>query len=140
MRIVHCAAVVLVALLALAAPGVAADPRLRVASRASGDVDASPRGVPLAERLEQIRARVQAAASYPALAQLRRLEGTPVVGFEVAADGAARAVEVASSSGFPLLDRAAARAVRDAGPLPWVYGRVEVPVRFELSARTQAGD
>jgi TonB family protein len=129
------AVVLLCASLALAPPRAAADPPLRVASRAGGDVDASPRGVPLATRLEEIRVRVQAAASYPALAQLRRVEGTSIVGFEIAPDGAPRAIEVAASSGSPILDRAAARAVADAGRLPWVYGRLEIPVRFELAAQ-----
>lgn len=123
-----------VAVLAAAAPALA-DPAGPVARRAGGDIDAMPRGVPLADRIEEIRVRVQAAASYPALAQMRRLEGTSVVGFEIAPDGAARAIDVAAASGFPVLDRAAVQAVTDAGRLPFVYGRLEIPVRFELSAR-----
>ncbi len=50
-------------------------------------------------------------------------------------DGTARDVVVHRSSGKPSLDRAATRAVAAAVPLPWVYGRLEVPVRFELSER-----
>jgi protein TonB len=122
------------------APPAGADPPTRLASRPSDGIDAAPRGVPLADRIEQIRARVQAAASYPALAQVRRVEGTSVVGFEIAPDGAPRAIEVAATSGFPILDRAATRAVADAGRLPWVYGRLEIPVRFELAARSGPND
>jgi protein TonB len=92
------------------------------------------------ERLAIIAKRVQAAATYPALAQLRRIEGTSVVAFEIAANGAAREVAVATSSGSPQLDRAAERAVLDAGSLPWVYGRLEVPVRFELTRRSATSE
>jgi len=94
------------------------------------------RGRSVEERLAIIAKRVQAAATYPPLAQLRRVEGTSVVAFEIAANGAAREVAVATSSGSPQLDRAAERAVLDAGALPWVYGRLEVPVRFELTRRS----
>lgn len=52
--------------------------------------------------------------------------------FEVGRDGAAQAVRVFATSGKPSLDRAALRAVNAAAPLPWVYGSLEVPVRFAL--------
>jgi Meckel syndrome type 1 protein len=120
--------------LALASPAAYADPA-QVARRSTDGVDAVTRGPSVDERLAIIAKRVQAAATYPALAQVRRVQGTSVVVFEIGADGAARDVAVATSSGSPQLDRAAERAVRDAGALPWVYGRLEVPVRFELSQR-----
>lgn len=125
-------ACVLVAL--LGAGGGGADPSA-VHARATDGIDASTRGPSVDERLAIIQKRVQAAATYPALAQLRRVEGTSLVAFEIDAAGLARGVAVAASSGSPQLDRAAARAVRDAGTLPWVYGRLEVPVRFELAER-----
>ena len=119
----------LVALLALLAGGVArADP-------ATDGVDAVTHGPSVDERLAAIAKRVQAAASYPPLAQLRRVEGTSLVAFEIGTDGNAKDVAIAASSGSPQLDRAASQAVRDAGRLPWVYGRLEVPVRFELARR-----
>jgi outer membrane biosynthesis protein TonB len=31
-----------------------------------------------------------------------------------------------------VLDRAALRVAARAGPLPWVYGTIEVPIRFAL--------
>jgi TonB family protein len=125
----------LAGILALLWAGAArADPS-QVAHRSTDGVDAVTRGPSVEERLAIIQQRVQAAASYPALAQLRRVEGTSLAAFEIGADGRARGVEIATPSGSPQLDRAASQAVRDAGRLPWVYGRLEVPVRFELARR-----
>jgi TonB family protein len=120
---------------ALAAGVARADPPAVEARRAPDDIDVRTHGPSIDERLAVIHERVQAAATYPALAQVRRLEGTSVVAFEIDAMGRARGVGIASSSGTPQLDRAATQAVRDAGKLPWVYGRLEVPVRFELTRR-----
>jgi protein TonB len=71
---------------------------------------------------------------YPPLARRRGTQGTTRLAFEIGADGRARGVAVAQSSGFALLDRAALRAVHEADQLPYVYGRLEVPVRFELAS------
>jgi protein TonB len=97
--------------------------------------DAVPVGPSVDERLAEIRRRIQAALVYPPLARLQRVEGTALVRFEIGRDGAAREVRVFRTSGKPSLDRAATRAVAAAAPLPWVYGRLEVPVRFALEER-----
>jgi len=97
--------------------------------------DAVPSGPSVAERLEEIRRRIQAALVYPPLARLQRVEGEALLHFEVDRDGAPRELRVFRTSGKPSLDRAALRAVVAAAPLPWVYGRLEVPVRFELEER-----
>jgi TonB family protein len=97
--------------------------------------DAVPRGPQLDERLRRIRARIQAALVYPPLARLRELEGVAKVRFAIAADGRPQDLSVAGSTGHAILDRAALAAVEAAAPLPWVYGLLEVPVRFEFSAR-----
>ena len=94
-----------------------------------------PQGPRLEDRLLLIRERIQAALVYPPLARLRRLEGVALVRFAIAADGRPRELAVAGSTGHAILDRAALAAVEAAAPLPWVYGRLEVPVRFELSRR-----
>ena len=92
-------------------------------------------GPTLEARLRAIQERVQASLVSPPLARMRRTEGTALLAFAIGADGHAKQVAVARSSGFPVLDRAAARAVRAAEPLPYVYGRLEIPVRFELEPR-----
>jgi TonB family protein len=135
LRVLGLATAALVAV--AAARGAGADPAALppVAARRPADDDVSPRGPTLEARLRAIQERVQAALVYPPLARMRRTEGVALLGFAIGADGRAKQVAVARSSGFAVLDRAAERAVRAAEPLPYVYGRLEIPVRFELEAR-----
>jgi TonB family protein len=95
-------------------------------------VDALPHGPTVDERLEEIRRRLQAALYYPPIARQLGLEGVAWVRFEIDREGTAHDVAVARSSGQPVLDRAARATVDRAGRLPWVYGRIEVPIRFSL--------
>jgi len=87
---------------------------------------------PLDERLGEIHRRVQAAARYPLEARMQAESGEAWVAFMITPDGMPLGVTTSRSSGSPVLDRAAEEAVRRAGRLPLVYGRVRVPVRFEL--------
>jgi len=114
----------------LLAPGAGADPD--AAERARGVDAAPPPGPSVETRLAEIQRRVQDALVYPRAAQRRELEGEAQVEFVLGADGRAREVRTRASSGSTLLDRAAERAVKDAGALPYVYGRLVVPVRFAL--------
>lgn len=99
-------------------------------------VDAAPPPGPSVDtRLREIQRRVQAALVYPPAAERRGVEGETQVEFVVGADGLARDVRTRASSGSPVLDHAAERAVRDAGALPYVYGVLVVPVRFAIDAR-----
>lgn len=121
--------------LALVASGAGAEePDWSVALAPNRDL--APTGPSLPERLETIRRRVQQALVYPPLARWRAETGEAVVRFEIDAAGEARGVEVVAGSGHAALDRAAARAVVEAAPLPRVVGPLEIPVRFELSARS----
>jgi TonB family protein len=118
------AAALAVALAAAADPDVgAAPPRHQ---------DLAPAGAPLASRLAEIQRRVQDAVRYPELARARGIAGEARVAFEIGSDGRAIGLAVVESSGSLALDRAAEQAVRDAGELPHVAGRVNVPVRFAL--------
>ena len=128
-------AALLVAGLALAAApaaGQLADVRAEARSPA---VDLAPTGPSVEARLAEIRRRIEAALVYPPLARWQDQQGDALVRFEIGPDGRARDVRVARSSGEPLLDDAAARAVIAAGVLPRVYGPLEVPVSFELARR-----
>jgi protein TonB len=100
-----------------------------------GFVDAIPRGPSVAERLELIRRRLQAALVYPPHARSRGIEGVTTIEFEIDPAGRAAEVRTTGSSGSELLDRAAERCAVDAGPLPRVLGRLEVPIRFALAPR-----
>jgi TonB family protein len=95
-------------------------------------VDVLPLAPSPHERLDEIRRRVQAAVTYPARARELGLEGTARIQFEIGADGRAREVATVESSGHALLDRAAEQGAIDAGRLPRLYGRIRIPVRFEL--------
>ena len=97
--------------------------------------DALPPGPSLAERLEEIRTRVQEAVVYPPEARSRGVTGVTRIRFEIAADGHAEKIRTVATSGSALLDGAAEQGAADAGALPQVYGRVEVPIRFELLRR-----
>ncbi len=112
---------------AAAEPDVAAPPPRRAEDAPSG-------GVPFDDRLAEIRRRIQGALVYPPLARAREVEGESEVAFEIGPGGTPAAIRVERSSGSALLDAAAARAVRDAAPLPPVLGRLRVPVRFALDA------
>lgn len=98
-------------------------------------VDAAPPRPTAEQRLLEIRRRIQAVLVYPSLARSAALEGTALVRFDIENDGTPSDVVLYRSSGRPSLDRAAVRAVTASAPLPWVYGRLEVPVRFALESR-----
>jgi protein TonB len=112
------------ALAALAAP-------LR-ADAPPGEVDLAPTPPSVAERLERIRERVQAAVVYPQAARERGIEGVARVQFRVDPRGRAAEIVTVESSGWRLLDAAAEQAARDATELPQIYGFVRIPVRFAL--------
>jgi TonB family protein len=84
-------------------------------------------------RLAEIRHRIQTAAVYPPIARARNEVGETRIAFEIGPEGRAMKIRVARSSGSATLDRAAARAVESAEPLPRLVGEINVPVRFELS-------
>jgi TonB family protein len=94
--------------------------------------DALPPGPSLAERLEEIRNRVQEAVVYPPEARSRGITGVTRIRFQIAGDGRAEKIRTVATSGSALLDDAAEQGAADAEALPRVYGRVEVPIRFEL--------
>lgn len=97
-------------------------------------VDGAPAGRSAADRIAEIRERLQAALVYPASARRRGLEGTSRIQFTIGPDGHARDVRTQATSGHYVLDQAAERCAVDAGKLPRVLGRLEVPIRFSLEA------
>ena len=56
------------------------------------------------------------------------------------AKAVAAEIRMVASSGHPMLDRAAHRSLVDAGVLPRVIGRLEVPVRFEFERLHRGSD
>jgi protein TonB len=119
----------------LAAGPALAQPAGALAGAHVPGVDLAASGPSVESRLAEIRRRIEAALVYPSLARWQDREGFTLVRFEIGSDGRAHDVRVARSSGEPLLDAAATRAVVAAGVLPRVYGPLEVPVSFELATR-----
>jgi protein TonB len=130
------------ALLAAAATPLGAEPPAarKVASPSAAEVDLVPTPPSAAERIEVIRARVQAAVVYPRAARERGIEGVARIQFRVDVAGRAAEVITVESSGSALLDAAAEQAARDARELPQIYGWVRIPLRFTLRARQGRGD
>jgi protein TonB len=134
------------ALVALALALSAPAPRARAEPPPAGPapdpraVDLVPEGPSAQERLAEIARRVQAAARYPELARLREAEGEALVAFEIDARGRPLDLRTERSSGHGALDRAALEAVERAAPLPWVFGRIEVPVAFALRDPARASE
>lgn len=123
------------ALPCVVAPRAAVAQAPDVSARAPARQDAAPGGATADERIAEIRRRIQEALVYPPLARKRRITGATELSFRIGPGGGAEEIEVLRSSGSALLDRAAARAVEDAAPLPAVLGRLVLPVAFELSPR-----
>ena len=124
-------------------PALAVPPAASV--RPDGDGSARNAGPDTATRLAPpgLRAtplyRKNPEPPYPPAARRRRQEGLVLLTVAVNAQGRATRVELKQSSGFPLLDDAATRAVLEWGFEPARLGTValaseiEVPVRFQLS-------
>ena len=99
--------------------------------------DAVPAPPPLDERLAEIRRRIRDAVVYPERSRQRGVTGVAHIRFAIGNDGIAEEVETVRTSGHAVLDRAAEQGARDAGRLPYVYGRVEMPIRFALEGRVR---
>lgn len=116
-------------------PAVAEAPALPATSASTETewVDAVPLGPSPADRLAEIRRRVQDAVVYPQRARELGLQGTAKIQFQVGSDGLAHEVTAVDSSGHAALDAAAVRSARDAGQLPPLYGWIRIPIDFQLN-------
>ena len=78
--------------------------------------------------------------AYPWLARISGWEGTVVLRVTIEADGHPSAARIVRSSGYPILDQAAQRAVQQWEFLPAhrggpaVRSAVELPIRFQLTS------
>jgi protein TonB len=124
------AAAALVAVLAAAAAAEPPNPYAEGTTTIGVDGASAPPSVQ--ERVAWIRERLAAVLVYPKTAQKRGLEGVSRIQFVIGPDGHAREVRTVESSGHVVLDRAAEQSAIDAGELPRVLGRLDVPVRFSL--------
>ena len=124
------AAAALFAVLAVAAAAEPPNPYAEGTTTIGVDGASAPPSVQ--ERIAVIRARLAEVLVYPKGAQKRGYEGVSRIQFVIGPDGLAREIRTVESSGHTVLDRAAEQSAIDAGELPRVLGRLDVPVRFSL--------
>jgi protein TonB len=65
-----------------------------------------------------VRKKIEASKKYPIAAQTAGIEGRTGVRMTILKDGRLQKVEVAKSSGYEILDKAALQSVREAAPFP----------------------
>jgi protein TonB len=80
-----------------------------------------------------IRAAIEKAKKYPALARRRGIEGTVTAEFRINSRGMPDEIRITKSSGYSLLDNAAKETIISAAPLPSVTGNIEIPITFRLT-------
>lgn len=113
------------------------EPKEHSASQTGSRVTDARRGY-----LALLKNRIEQHREYPVSARKGQQEGSVLVAFSLSRDGSLLQARVARTSGIPLLDAAALRAVRGAGrfpPVPEVLEgsevTFEVPIRFTLKDR-----
>ncbi|MBU4346300.1 MAG: TonB family protein [Candidatus Omnitrophica bacterium] len=87
------------------------------------------------EYIGLIQQQINACFVYPQAARLKGWEGIAKVKFTFTRDGRIKAIDIAESSGYPLLDAAAILAVRDASPYPFPedYPEEELEITLPLN-------
>jgi protein TonB len=83
--------------------------------------------------LERVRRWINKYRKYPDAAVKQKQQGGPMLTIRLRRDGTVLDVEIDKSSGFPLLDEAALKAVRDASPVPpFPAGYANDEMEFDL--------
>ncbi len=80
-----------------------------------------------------IRNAIENAKKYPFLARKRKIEGTVIMEFTIDNKGYPQNIKVRKSSGYEILDSSAIKIVRNAAPLPYVKGEINIPISFRLT-------
>ena len=88
------------------------------AGAGQGAVGDGPAGSPGDDYLERVRRWIKQFQHYPREATRQKQEGTALLDVTLARDGTVLGVALERSSGYPLLDQAAIKAVLDASPVP----------------------
>lgn len=90
--------------------------------------------------MEMVRLRIEEHKNYPNLARAKNMEGMVTIRFVITPEGKTKAIEIARSSRYKILDRAALRAVKDASPFPKPPNHIykgdlalEIDIVFELT-------
>ncbi len=102
-------------------------------SGGAGFRDGSGTGGVDSDLTRTILARIERAKRYPPAARREGIEGTVELRFTIVSSGRVGRVEVVSSSGSSLLDRAAIETLRRAEPLPVAPGWIRLPIAYRLT-------
>jgi len=120
--------------------GEASSENAPVHTSAGGDEFRADQGHLRSDYMAGLRRRIDRHKRYPVIARRGRQQGVVVLEFVLQPDGSLAGCEVFRSSGYPLLDRAARRAVNNADPFdPLPPGldhqplTCRLPLRFELT-------
>ena len=76
----------------------------------------------------KVRQRIASAKYYPRMARRRGMEGRPVIVFTLDKQGRLKKADLARTSGYPVLDRAALQAVHNGAPYP------EIPAPLKMDS------
>ncbi|OGW31904.1 MAG: hypothetical protein A2X59_01780 [Nitrospirae bacterium GWC2_42_7] len=82
--------------------------------------------------LSKIRAAVEKAKNYPAIARKNGIEGSVLTEFSINSSGLPVNIKIIKSSGFNVLDSAAVQTITRAAPFPVIKGDLEIPITFVL--------
>lgn len=75
----------------------------------------------------KVRQRIANAKYYPRMAKRRGMEGQPIIAFTLDKNGRLMKIDLAQTSGYQLLDKAALEAVHQAAPYP------EIPAELKTN-------
>ena len=89
------------------------------------------------EILREIRGKIERAKFYPLAAKRQKMEGSPVVEFQINKDGSVQNVELKQTSGSPLLDDAARQTIKQAQPFPFYPEPVALSIHYALGGKPQ---
>lgn len=84
------------------------------------------------EILRQIRNRIERAKFYPLTAKRQKIEGSPVIEFQIDETGRVRDVTLKQTSGSEILDEAAKQTVTQAEPLPFYPDPIALSIHYAL--------
>ena len=87
------------------------------------------------EVLREIRSQIERTKFYPLIARRQKIEGSPVVEFQINNDGSVQNVELKQTSGSELLDEAAKLTVQQAQPFPYYPQPVALSIHYALSGK-----
>lgn len=107
---------------------------------AEGAVDINTRQVKYAAYFRGIKQRIEQVWSYPNTAKKNRQTGNLLLEFTIDQEGNMVEIELLRSSGVAMLDDAAIKAIRKAGPFPplpaeWKKPQLRIKVTFEYLMR-----